>query len=82
MHSIGMRELRQNPAPVLRAVEAGAEVIVSVNGRPVARIVPIEAPAWVDGDRAAHIYAAEVDTQWEADLELAREDETLADPWK
>jgi len=77
-----MRELRQNPAPVLRAVEAGAEVTVSVNGRPVARIVPIEAPAWVDGDRAAHIYTAEVDAQWATDLARAREAETLADPWK
>ena len=34
-----MRELRQNPAPVLRAVEGGAEVTVSINGRAVARIV-------------------------------------------
>lgn len=76
-----MRELRQNPAPVLRAVEAGAEVMVSVNGRPVARIVPIDVPPWVDGKRAADIYTAEVDAQWEADLVSAREDETFADPW-
>ena len=33
--TVGMRELRQNPAPVLRAVEAGNEVTISVNGRPV-----------------------------------------------
>lgn len=79
--SVGMRELRQNPAPVLRAVEAGAEVTVSVNGRPVARIVPIDVPPWVDGDRATHIYTAEVDAQWEADLARVREDETFADPW-
>jgi prevent-host-death family protein len=82
MESVGMRELRQNPAPVLRAVEAGAEVMVSVNGRPVARIVPIESPAWVDGDRAARVYTAEVDKQWQADLAQAREDERLVDPWE
>jgi prevent-host-death family protein len=81
MDSVGVRELRQNPAPVLRAVEAGAEVTVSVSGRPVARIVPIETPTWVDGDRAAHIYTAEVDAQWQQDLARAREDETLVDPW-
>ncbi|MCV6986889.1 type II toxin-antitoxin system prevent-host-death family antitoxin [Mycobacterium shinjukuense] len=81
MDSVGMRELRQNPAPVLRAVEAGAEVTVSVNGRPVARIVPVDAPVWVDGDHAAHIYTAEVDAQWAEDLAKAREDETIADPW-
>jgi len=79
--TVGMRELRQNPAPVLRAVEAGNEVTVSVNGRPVARIVPVEAPAWVDGERAARIYAADVDTQWESDLRSAREEDTVDDPW-
>jgi prevent-host-death family protein len=79
--TVGMRELRQNPAPVLRAVEAGNEVTVSVNGRPVARIVPVEAPAWVDGERAARIYAAGVDTQWESDLRSGREEDTVDDPW-
>jgi len=81
MDTVGVRELRQNPAPVLRAVQDGAEVTVSVNGRPVARIVPIETPAWVDGARAAHVYRAEVDAQWQADLTNAREDEGVVDPW-
>jgi prevent-host-death family protein len=79
--TVGMRELRQNPAPVLRAVEAGNEVMVSVNGRPVARIVPVEAPVWVDGERAARIYFAHVDTQWESDLLGGREEDTVDDPW-
>lgn len=76
-----MRELRQNPAPVLRAVEAGAEVTVSVNGRAVARIVPLETPAWVDGDRAERVYAVAVDTAWETELRSAREEDTVGDPW-
>ena len=81
MDTVGMRELRQNPAPVLRAVEAGNEVTVSVNGRPIARIVPVEAAAWVDGERAARIYLADVDTQWESDLLSGREEDTVDDPW-
>jgi prevent-host-death family protein len=76
-----MRELRQNPAPVLRAVEAGAEVTISVNGRAVARIVPLQTPGWVDGERAERIYAASVDPGWEAELRSAREDDTVDDPW-
>lgn len=76
-----MRQLRQNPAPVFKAVEGGAEVTVSVNGRAVARIVPLEAPAWVDGDRAERIYAAGVDTGWEAELRSAREEDTVDDSW-
>ena len=81
VEKVGMRELRQNPAPVLRAVEAGNEVTISVNGRPVARIVPLETPAWVAGERAARIYAAGVDEQWEPDLRSAREEDTVDDPW-
>jgi prevent-host-death family protein len=76
-----MRELRQNPAPILRAVEAGDEVTVSVSGRPVARIVPLESPAWVDGERAARIYRDAVDAQWEAELRIAREEEFVDDSW-
>ena len=81
MDKVGMRELRQNPAPVLRAVEAGAEVTISVSGRAVARIVPLETPAWVDGDRAERIFAVSADTGWEAELRSAREDDTVDDPW-
>lgn len=81
MTNVGMRELRQNPAPVLRAVEGGAEVTVSVNGRPVARIVPLETPAWVDGDRAERIYTTPTDAGWEAELRHAREEDTVGDPW-
>lgn len=81
MDRVGVRELRQNPGPVLRAVEAGAEVTVSVSGRPVARIVPIETPTWVDGERAAHIYSAKVDPGWQTELTRAREAEDLVDPW-
>lgn len=81
MDTVGVRELRQNPAPVLRAVRDGAEVTVSVNGRPVARIVPIETPVWVDGARAERIYDAAVDAQWQIDLINSREDEVVDDPW-
>jgi prevent-host-death family protein len=81
MDKVGMRELRQNPAPVLRAVEAGAEVTISVSGRAVARIVPLETPAWVDGDRAERIFTVSADTGWEAELRSAREDDTVDDPW-
>ena len=78
---VGMRELRQNPAPVLRAVEGGAEVTVSINGRAVARIVPLETPVWVDGEQAGRIYSTAVDSGWEDDLNAAREEDIVGDPW-
>jgi prevent-host-death family protein len=81
MTDVGMRELRQNPAPVLREVEGGAEVTVLVNGRAVARIVPLETPAWVAGEQAARIYGTAVDSGWEDELRAAREEDIVGDPW-
>jgi prevent-host-death family protein len=81
MTEVGMRELRQNPAPVLRAVEEGAEVTVLVNGRAVARIVPLETPPWVAGEQARRIYGTAVDAGWQDELRATREEDGIADPW-
>ena len=42
MKTIAQRELRNRISKVLREVEAGEKVRVTVNGRPVAELVPIE----------------------------------------
>lgn len=81
MDQVGVRELRQNPTPALRAVEAGAEVAVTVNGRVVARLVPVESVTWVDGTRAERIYAVGVDDDWANELDRFRQDDTVDDPW-
>lgn len=41
VRTIAQRELRNNVAEVLRQVEAGAHLRVTVSGRPVADLVPI-----------------------------------------
>jgi prevent-host-death family protein len=38
---IPLRELRNNTSEVLRRVEDGEELDVTVNGRPVARLIPL-----------------------------------------
>jgi len=38
---VGIRELRQSASQVIRRVQAGETVEVTVQGRPAARIVPI-----------------------------------------
>lgn len=49
--TIPQRELRARIGAVLREVEAGATVRVTVSGRPVARIVPVdERRAWATRD--------------------------------
>jgi prevent-host-death family protein len=42
MSDVPSRELRNDTAGVLRRVEAGERVTVTVNGRPVAELVPVQ----------------------------------------
>jgi prevent-host-death family protein len=42
MASVPSRELRNDTAGVLRRVEAGERVTITVNGRPVAEVVPVQ----------------------------------------
>lgn len=39
MESVAARELRNDTAGLLRRVQAGEEVVITVNGRPAARLV-------------------------------------------
>ncbi|NYD55287.1 type II toxin-antitoxin system Phd/YefM family antitoxin [Microbacterium pseudoresistens] len=41
MAEVAARELRNDTAGVLRRVEAGEDVTITVHGHPVARVVPI-----------------------------------------
>lgn len=41
MSLVPTRELRNDTAGVLRRVEAGEQVTITVNGRPVAKLVPV-----------------------------------------
>jgi prevent-host-death family protein len=38
---VASRELRNGTGALLRRVQAGEEVVITVNGRPVAQLVPI-----------------------------------------
>ena len=44
MENIGVRELKDHLAHYLRAVRRGEIVTVTVHGKPVARLVPIDSP--------------------------------------
>lgn len=45
MERIGIRELRNNSAAVIRRAGAGERIIVTVDGRPVAQLGPLESGA-------------------------------------
>lgn len=45
MNEVATRELRNDTAGVLRRVQAGEEIVITVNGRPAAMLVPLPAAA-------------------------------------
>jgi prevent-host-death family protein len=49
MADVSSRDLRNRTAEVLRRVEAGERVRISVNRRPVAELVPLDRPRWTSG---------------------------------
>jgi prevent-host-death family protein len=41
MSDVATRELRNDTAGVLRRVQAGEEIVITVNGKPVAQLIPL-----------------------------------------
>lgn len=76
------RELRNDTAGVLRRAEAGEDVVITVNGRDVARLVPVDSrPAFVNL-RTFLASLPEPDPDFAADIAAAVGDETTDDlPW-
>jgi prevent-host-death family protein len=73
MTTVASRELRNDTAGVLRRVAAGEDVIVTVNGRPVARITAVREKRrqWLSRDEfLARLHGSQADPGLRADLEL------------
>jgi prevent-host-death family protein len=49
MADVSSRELRNRTAEVLRRVEAGERIRITVNRRPVAELVPLGRQGWTTG---------------------------------
>lgn len=81
MNDVGLRELRQNASELVRKVESGEEITITVAGRPAARLVPIEPhrKQWRTFDEIADIFNGQGDPDWERDRDLI--DQSLRDPW-
>jgi prevent-host-death family protein len=71
---VSSRDLRNRTAEVLRRVEAGERVRISVNRRPVAELVPLGRPSWVSGASIERILReAPADVALLADLAAVRD---------
>ncbi len=49
MADVSARELRNHTASVLRRVEAGERLRVTISRRPVAELSPLGRPTWISG---------------------------------
>jgi prevent-host-death family protein len=83
--AIPQRELRNNVGEVLRRAERGERFTITVNGRPVAELGPIEPNVERRGTRPLRdaLADAPVDAGWTGDLDELREADRqdANDPW-
>ena len=79
MKSVGLRELRQDASDLVRRVQAGEEITITVSGRPSARLVPAHAISWLSWAEIAELFRGPEDPDWEHDRQLV--DDQLRDPW-
>ena len=79
MDVIPQKELRNHVGEVLRRVEAGEVLVVTVAGRPVAELHPTGRRRWVSGAALTPIWHGPTPRRLEVDL--ARLDAAVADPF-
>lgn len=79
MGTVGLRELRQDASELVRRVEAGEEITITVAGRPSARLVSATAQSWRGFEAIADLFDGPADTAWEADRDCI--DQSVRDPW-
>jgi prevent-host-death family protein len=79
VETVGLRELRQQASELVRRVEAGERVVITVSGRPAAVLTPPARSAWRTFDEIAELFDGRGDAGWHADRD--RLDGEPRDPW-
>lgn len=80
MATVGLRELRQDASEIVRRVEAGEQIDVTVSGRLAARMVPAAPRRWQRWENVADAFAGGPDPDWQHDRDLI--DQSVVDPWE
>jgi prevent-host-death family protein len=78
--TVGLRELRQAASELVRRVENGEEIEITVAGRLAARMVPAAPRRWQRWDDIAELFVGRPDPDWERDRELI--DQSVGNPWE
>jgi prevent-host-death family protein len=80
VESVGLRELRQEASDLVRRVEGGEEIEITVSGRPAARLVPPAPRRWQVWRDVAGLFGGPPDPDWERDRDLI--DQSVDDRWE
>jgi prevent-host-death family protein len=71
MATVATRELRNDTAGVLRRVRAGEKIVITVNGKPVAQLIPLPSTGrhWLPrAELSRRLATAQADAGLRADL--------------
>ncbi len=68
MATIQQKELRNHVGEVLRRVEGGESLTVTVAGRPVAELIPTQKERWLSGAALEKVWDREAPRGWDDDL--------------
>ena len=79
MGTIGLRELRQDASALVRRVEGGEQIDITVAGRLAARLVPAGPKRWLPWSAIAELLTGQPDPNWEQDRDLV--DQSITNPW-
>lgn len=80
MVTIGLRELRQQASELVRRVEGGEEITITVAGRESARLVPVRPRTWRSWNDVGDLFVGPADPDWQRDRDQL--DAALRDPWE
>ncbi len=79
MANVGLRELRQNASELVRRVQGGEEIDITVSGRLAARLVPASPRRWLSWAEIADAFGGRPDPDWGRDRDQV--DQSVGDPW-
>ncbi|MCW2528297.1 MAG: hypothetical protein JWM76_3157 [Pseudonocardiales bacterium] len=80
MNTVGLRELRQDASELVRRVENGEQIDITVSGRLAARLVPATPKIWRQWSDIADVFTGPADAEWPADRDLV--DYAPVNPWE
>ena len=79
MGTVGIRELRQDASEIVRRVEGGEAIDITVAGRLAARMVPVRPRQWQRWSDVADCFDGPQDPDWEHDRDQINQ--SLVSPW-